>query len=619
MKKIISLFFSFFIVVGSSAQDSLLKIREVIIKEKKVSVSQTGLQKIDSITLQFYKTSSLQTMLQMHSNVFVKNYGVGALSTISIRGSSAAQTATTWFGLNINQAATGLSDFSSIPSGLFDQINIHYGQEQDEHSMGGSIQLKNDQPNFKPNKVLKINLGLESLLNMACLIDYKKMNTRYANQSKLFFHTGLNRYHYFNPEIETTTELKHATSSQVGLTNDFYWNRNNQHQFQIHTWIQSTQRNIPPASFETESLKTEKNTSFRNLILSDRKLRNSFFFKTSFAQIIDAYQYRNDAFNIAYLAQSMQIPLNIHLKYAPNRYHEFALTAETKHSLLLNEKNTNLSQASVAFQYQLRYLFNMFNVHAFAQKGFSNRFQIPFITALNIYFVKIKQLQLYASHSQQVRIPTLNELYFKPGGNLNLKPEQSKSMEAGIRFNKIMKRFTFDANLNVFARKVNDWIAWFGNAILTPRNIQTVKSKGCDAILHANYELPHEKNIYLSMMYAYTISTTFVSNIPNDFSIGKQIPYVPRYQLKGSLGFRLKKFNVEAWQTYTGYRFITTDESKYLKPYFNTNLFISSDFCKKKVICHVKFNNIFNQFYESVVGRIMPGRNIAFGLQYHLN
>ena len=116
-------------------------INEVVVTDKKVVAPPTSSQQIQSSISQYYQQASLQHLLQLHTNVFVKNYGIGSLSTISIRGSSAAQTQALWHGVNINNAMTGLSDFSAIPVSFFDKISIDYGSASSNPAMSGCIQL----------------------------------------------------------------------------------------------------------------------------------------------------------------------------------------------------------------------------------------------------------------------------------------------------------------------------------------------------------------------------------------------------------------------------------------------------------------------------------------------
>jgi outer membrane receptor for Fe3+-dicitrate len=68
-------------------------------------------------------------------------------------------------------------------------------------------------------------------------------------------------------------------------------------------------------------------------------------------------------------------------------------------------------------------------------------------------------------------------------------------------------------------------------------------------------------------------------------------------------------------ETYTGYRFITADESEYLPPFQTGNLQLLYDF---KLQTHaIQFtaqcNNIWDEQYQVVSGRPMPGTNWLAG------
>ncbi|MBK9299353.1 MAG: TonB-dependent receptor plug domain-containing protein [Bacteroidetes bacterium] len=118
MKYKISILFIFWLSNVNAQLNQNDSLREIIIKDKKTTQI-INTQTIDKQTQLQYQTNSLNHLLALHTNVFVKNYGVGSLSTISIRGSSAAQTAVLWHGLNLNNAMTGLADFSILPVSFF--------------------------------------------------------------------------------------------------------------------------------------------------------------------------------------------------------------------------------------------------------------------------------------------------------------------------------------------------------------------------------------------------------------------------------------------------------------------------------------------------------------------
>src|SRR5690242_16953941 len=59
--------------------------------------------------------------------LYLKSYGNNQLSTISIRGTTASQTAVLWNGININSPTLGQSDLALLPLYLFDELSIRYG------------------------------------------------------------------------------------------------------------------------------------------------------------------------------------------------------------------------------------------------------------------------------------------------------------------------------------------------------------------------------------------------------------------------------------------------------------------------------------------------------------
>ena len=183
----------------------------------------------------------------------------------------------------------------------------------------------------------------------------------------------------------------------------------------------------------------------------------------------------------------------------------------------------------------------------------------------------------------------------------------------------------------LYNRLVNNWITWYGSAILTPHNIWQVWSRGTDwsgtCVYHLNPVIRTTKQqtttknrkdntLRFGWNYAYTLSTTRQSALSNDYSVGKQIPYVPRYQYNLHLAWQLGAFEVKAIHTYMGYRFITTDESQYLKPLHlnHAELAYTMHGRSYRIQYRLRISNIFNCTYQGVVGRYMPGRTVSLGV-----
>src|SRR5688572_6926564 len=73
------------------------------------------------------EVATLSDKLIDETSFYLKTYGNNQLSTITIRGTTASQTAVLWNGININSPTLGQTDFSLIPLFLFDDVSVQYG------------------------------------------------------------------------------------------------------------------------------------------------------------------------------------------------------------------------------------------------------------------------------------------------------------------------------------------------------------------------------------------------------------------------------------------------------------------------------------------------------------
>lgn len=643
MKKIIYIFtfcFSFLWLKQSTAQKILNdSIKDIIIVDTKSQSTTNAEQHISGETKLWYQHNSLQQLLQLHSNVFVKNYGASNLSTISIRGSSAAQTSVLWNGININNAMTGITDFSLLPVSLFDNMHIQYGSQIDNTSLSGGIVLSNKTIPFTKNIQVKLAVGYESI-NMSNIAGSILTSSKHvSNIFKVNYLQGNAKYPFYNNNKEIQDTLSHALQKQLGLMNDVSFKFCNFQKLSLHTWIQHTDREIAPATFENLSAKKENINAFRNVLSWDIEHIRNVSVYTKIGYISEQYHYEDSLLFLTSDANLISIPFSTEIKIKPNYKHTGSIKVNANHAQISNQQNASLNKAGIVAYYKIDNIFKRFNIRALTQYEVSDVFNVPLAGSLTAEYKINSLLQLYGSISSTYRMPTLNELYYLPGGNVNLKPEIGKNSEAGFMLKKITRQFSLQFDQSFYNRQVSNWIVWYGNAILSPHNIQQVHSRGLETILHADVKLKkqhpindeyeirviqtknykQEPTLSLNALYAYTLSTTEESTIPNDYSIGKQIPYVPRYQLKINPGYSNAHWDLQYIYTYTGYRFVTTDESMWLKPYNTSNIYFAYKLPTQKtgtVVANFKFNNIFNTQYEGIVGRVMPLRNYSLGITY---
>lgn len=86
------------------------------------------------------------------------------VSSVSVRGTGASQTAVVWNGININSQFTGQTDFNTINAAAYDAINVRPGAGSVVYgsgAIGGTVHLHDDFQ-FNGAKSQRLNIGYGS-------------------------------------------------------------------------------------------------------------------------------------------------------------------------------------------------------------------------------------------------------------------------------------------------------------------------------------------------------------------------------------------------------------------------------------------------------------------------
>jgi iron complex outermembrane receptor protein len=246
-----------------------------------------------------------------------------------------------------------------------------------------------------------------------------------------------------------------------------------------------------------------------------------------------------------------------------------------------------------------------------------------------IQLLKKEQLYFKANAGINYHYPSLNDLYWNPGGNDSLKSEKAEMTEAGFSYTKNTGNTEITLDVVGFYNYVSNWIIWLPTeySYWSPTNLKEVENKGIEATLSINSTFS-KLTIKHNANYAYTASTNIktpsvparAGNNESDNSINKQLIYVPFHKFNYTLSAAYKKTSIYYNYSYTGLRFISTDNNWYMPEYFIHNASISQKINIKKLALtgSFKVNNLLNQDYQSMAYRAMPGRNFLFSISLGL-
>ncbi|MGB6151707.1 MAG: TonB-dependent receptor, partial [Pricia sp.] len=240
------------------------------------------------------------------------------------------------------------------------------------------------------------------------------------------------------------------------------------------------------------------------------------------------------------------------------------------------------------------------------RKDFSSDFSSSFIFSLDGEYRVGEHYGLQLSASRNFRMPTFNDLYWKPGGNLDLVPESSYQVDLGQRFG--LGRFfglaDVSFNLNGYYIATNDMIRWLPNTsgIWSPSNIDEVRIYGLEGELALNYPIQSKQNLGFKANYTYTVS--------EDQATGEQLIYVPFHRTNAAIAYNLDAVSIFYQQLYNGPVSIIGGE---LDGYQVANAGVTYSPKRNRKWQYslgITVNNLFNTYYENVALRPMPNRNI---------
>jgi iron complex outermembrane receptor protein len=230
---------------------------------------------------------------------------------------------------------------------------------------------------------------------------------------------------------------------------------------------------------------------------------------------------------------------------------------------------------------------------------------------------------LKSSVVKNYHTPTLNDLYFQPGGNPDLKNENGHTIDLGLEFQTNSKRGMIKGEVTMYKSDIKNWIIWLPNfkGYWIPSNVKRVKVKGLELKLTTKRTFKNGY-VYFNANWAKTMSHNHGDPVNwADRSIGKQLVYIPEYSSGLLAKIAYKRFCFAYKYNYYSERFTTSNNEKSinrdrLPAYYMNNISLSGKFDKLEI--KFSLNNILDEDYISVLKRPMPGRNFTLTLNYKI-
>ncbi len=589
--------------VVCAQNDSIVSLKEVVVSDFQLQQFSNSLavQKLnDSIIAR--NQSSLTSLLQYNSVLFFKQYGLGMVSAPSFRGTTAQQTAVIWNGININSQLNGQTDFNTITTRDFENVTVRAGGGSAIYgtsAIGGSIHLNNE-------------LVFAKLFNNALSLNYGSFNTidvntktvlsteKYALNFSVSRNSSDNDYEYLGTNGKKNENGQfYNTSLNVSVG----YRLNKYHLVKFYSQFFDSQRHFS-GTIASSSKSKYQDFNTRNLV-DWTYLKNRLRSSLKFAFLTEKYQYFEN-YQVAGFESSRaetfvgkyDLNYKINKKWETNILIDYSETKGVGSNIGSNIRGT--ASASAFMKY---YFLKQLGIESSLRQESTAAFQSPLLYAIGINAPLTSHYRIKLNHSKNFRIPTFNDLYWTVGGNQNLKPEQSIQTELGQEL--CFKGFRIVAT--VYHNSIRDLIQWKPiDGIWTPENIGKVKSYGAEFLLEAAKKIGRH-NVNLTSTYAYTVST--------NEDLNTQLTYVPFHKYNATLGYSFRRISLNYQYLFNGAVYTLNDNHTRLKEYKVSNVGISCSFGKDHLSSFgLQALNCWNERYQSVPGRPLPGRNFQVNL-----
>ncbi|MFA8451204.1 MAG: TonB-dependent receptor [Bacteroidales bacterium] len=671
MKKLIGLLFiqlAITITTFGQSRDTInLEEVEVIDHRVKKEASMTR-SVMDTIALMHTKELSLSELLTQSSPVFVKTYGRGAMATVSFRGTGASHTNITWNGIQLNSPNMGMVDVSLIPVFFIDKMELKHGASSlisGSGGLGGSIDIEN-QPDWGKHAYLEFTQGVGSFSTFDEFLTYKFGNKSFRSASRVFYSSSENDFKYEDnsfaePSLNGVKVQKNGAYLKYGGLQEFYWLYKENNVFSIKVWSQYNKKNIPgilgSLNVELQNYQIDKNT----YITADwkhygdagqvLKVQTAYLYNNTdyyYAVPYMNYDTHSDANSILAKANYEHPLSEAAMLFADLSYRRDFVSNNQNQSFSSDPHFFRASQDRISSKIQGVFLLGKrFTINAlsrfewvnhnlkaaqivgrdFMDMAKNNGGDFEFIPSLGLEYLleKSHSWKLTANAARNYHFPSLNDLYYLPGGNPDLKPERGISFEIGTSANIFSKdEISVEGSLTTFRSFIDNWIVWvIRNEYATAKNLKEVDIQG----LETNWKIyGGEKFKYKAIMnYALTFSTNKTdSGHKGDESMGKQLPYIPKHSANVLLGLNYKGFSFNYNFGWYSRRFTTTSNQEstrnILPPVYQHDISLGKDFklWKFPSSLELKINNLLNQTQVTLLRRPMPGINYTMQFKIKL-
>jgi vitamin B12 transporter len=584
------------VVTASRLEEPLAETTSDVIVIKKEDIEKTSAEFV------------MDTLRRVPDLNITQNGGKGKTASLLLRGASSNQTLVMIDGVKVKSTTTGDFDLAGLLVDDIERIEIVKGPQSTMYgseAMAGVINIITKKGSGEPKAAASLEVGAYSTYKPAITVsgahgdfDYRMTASYYKTEGISSARLDPEKDSYRNFSVSGKFGFKLGEIADVELNAKHYYDRNELDAFDMAlnrvaddlNYVQRTHHTLYSAKGKLYLLDVWEQaltlSSVRDLLIGrdPDTAWNNFDIDTSMKTA--------DWQHNLYLHDQYTLTLGFERrKEEGNNVGVFNNSIENK-ALYLNNKLKFFEDALV-LNAGLRH-----DNHETAGSETTYRLGA-------LYNFKSAGLKLRAGYATGFRAPTLNELFFQDpwgsSGNLDLKPEKSKSWEVGIEKDLIDGRVS--VSTTYFRQDYEDLIQWVMSPLWTwsPENVADSEIKGLETSVTVR---PTDT---ITIMAGHTYLDT------EDETTGKRLTLRPYNKANLSAEYSGREFSVVADFLYVGDRYAQSADID-LGSYGVVNL--SGRYSlSENLTLHARVENLLDKDYEEAAGYGTPGISVYSGVK----
>ena len=587
---------------------------------------------LDSTALRLYPAGTLADVLAARTPIYLKNYGPGQLSSITLRGTSARHTAVLWHGFNINLPSLGEADFALLPTTGATRVEVQHGPAAATYgngAIGGAVLLSAPvRWEAGPRGQAQADGGSFGL--RAGSLESSFSNEKLALRTAAAYREAQNDFPY--PERvfggTVTRRQVNAAFRQWSVAQDATFRLSPRDELTAAVWLTDADRGIQPAIGSANDRARERDQS-RRLLAGYRRVARRHETGVRVAWFEDVLNYSSNTVLSNSRVRTTQAQADHAVRFGPTL--SLRVGAQIQHyAAQVDGYGRAITENRFAGYGLLRYdprptLHLTLNVR---QALLPHR-QPPLTPTIGaewqLWQAANQELTAKGSASRSYRAPTLNERYWRPGGNPDLQPETSLGYEGGLLHTwRPTSALTLETELTAYRQQVENWVQWLPNANLgywAPRNLRRVRAQGLEASSALTWR-PGAYSLTARAAYHLTQSRKVRGATDDPDPVDRQLPYVPLHAAALSTDHAWHGWQLTTTLTYTGPRYLDASATTSLPGYALLNATLGYRLRLTRTFdltALAQGYNLTNQVYRSYAAQALPGRNgqLSLRLSWH--